>query len=60
MRVSQNRDNYAFLHKHYQWLVPEKFNIAQVCCGRWAQGLDSKKKIAIKAMDTSARGQKYL
>ena len=56
MRVSQNRDNYAFLHEHFQWLVPEKFNIAQVCCGRWAQGPDAKKKIAIKAMDTPASG----
>ena len=56
MRVSQNRDNYAFLHQHFQWRVPEKFNIAQVCCGRWARGVDSKKNIAIKAMDTTARG----
>ena len=56
MRVSQNRDNYAFLHQHFQWLVPEKFNIAQVCCGRWAQGPSSKKNIAIKAMDTPASG----
>ena len=56
MRVSQNRDNYAFLHQHFQWRVPEKFNIAQVCCGRWAQGPDAKKNIAIKAMDTSSRG----
>ena len=59
MRVSQNRDNYAFLHEHFQWLVPEKFNIAQVCCGRWAHGPDSKKKIAIKAMDTPAIGTFY-
>ena len=50
MPVSQNRDNYASLHQHFQWLVPEKFNIAQVCCGRWAQGPDAKNKIAIKAM----------
>ena len=56
MSVSQNRDNYAFLHEHFQWQVPEKFNIAQVCCGRWAQGPDAKKKIAIKAMDMTASG----
>ena len=56
MRVSQNRDNYAFLHQHFQWRVPEKFNIAQVCCGRWAREANSKKNIAIKAMDTTARG----
>ena len=56
MPVSQNRDNYASLHQHFQWLVPEKFNIAQVCCGRWAQGPDAKNKIAIKAMETPAVG----
>ena len=56
MRVSQNRDNYAFLHQHFQWLVPEKFNIAQVCCGRWAQGPDAKKNIAIKEMNPPASG----
>jgi acetyl-CoA synthetase len=56
MPVSQNRDNYAYLHEHFQWLVPEKFNIAQVCCGRWAQAPDSKNKIAIKAMGTKASG----
>jgi acetyl-CoA synthetase len=56
MLVSQNRDNYAYLHEHFQWLVPEKFNIAHVCCGRWAQGPDAKNKIAIKAMETPASG----
>ena len=56
MPVSQNRDNYASLHQHFRWLVPEKFNIAQVCCGRWAQGPDAKNKIAIKAMETPAVG----
>ena len=56
MPVSQNRDNYASLHQHFQWLVPEKFNIAQVCCGRWAQEPDAKNKIAIKAMETPAVG----
>ena len=56
MRVSQNRDNYASLHQHFQWLVPEKFNIAQVCCGRWAQGSGAKQKIAIKAIETGASG----
>jgi acetyl-CoA synthetase len=56
MPVSQNRDNYAYLHEHFQWLVPEKFNIAHVCCGRWAQGHDAKNKIAIKAMETPASG----
>lgn len=32
MRVSQKQDNYSQLHGNFQWLVPEKFNIAQACC----------------------------
>jgi acetyl-CoA synthetase len=29
-------DNYAQLHSQFGWHVPEDFNIAQVCCTRWA------------------------
>jgi acetyl-CoA synthetase len=57
MRVSQHRDkldNYARLHGSFQWLVPEKFNIAEACCGRWAQLPDATKRVAIYATDTGA------
>ena len=60
MSVSQNSDsphpsvpdNYLQLHRGFQWLVPENFNIAQVCCARWAALPDATKKIAIQAMVT--------
>jgi acetyl-CoA synthetase len=42
------------LHDRFKWLVPEKFNIAQVCCGRWAALPDASKRVAIHAMDTGA------
>ena len=29
-------DQYARLHAAHTWEVPERFNIAQACCGRWA------------------------
>ena len=29
-------DRYAELHAQHRWSVPEEFNIAQACCGRWA------------------------
>ena len=29
-------DLYAGLHAGFRWQVPAHFNIAQVCCGRWA------------------------
>jgi acetyl-CoA synthetase len=29
-------DRYAELHAGHRWNVPEEFNIARACCGRWA------------------------
>ncbi|MDO8449116.1 MAG: AMP-binding protein [Rhodoferax sp.] len=55
MSVSQKRDNYSQLYGNFQWLVPEKFNIAQACCARWAELPDATKRVAIQAMDTGGR-----
>src|SRR3977135_5406 len=30
-------DRYADIHSSFRWDVPERFNIAQVCCARWAR-----------------------
>jgi len=30
-------DRYAQLHADFRWRVPEDFNIAEACCGRWAR-----------------------
>lgn len=49
MTVSQGRDNYAAMHAGFRWQVPEKFNIAEVCCGRWARGGDADTRVAIRA-----------
>ncbi|NMM13179.1 MAG: AMP-binding protein [Rhodoferax sp.] len=62
MRVSQHSDKfdkYAQLHGSFQWQVPEHFNIAQVCCARWAQLPDATKRVAIHATDTGARASFY-
>jgi acetyl-CoA synthetase len=34
---SLNSDSYAKLHSQFGWQVPEDFNIADVCCTRWAE-----------------------
>jgi len=34
---SLNSNGYAKLHSQFGWHVPEDFNIADVCCGRWAK-----------------------
>ena len=49
MDVSQSRDNHAAMHAGFRWAVPERFNIAQACCARWAQGPDAATRVAIRA-----------
>ena len=68
MAVSQNRDkqntstpdHYASLHAGFRWAVPERFNIAEVCCGRWARQSGAHKSIAVCAHNTRLSGQKSL
>ena len=31
------RDDYAALHAGFRWHVPPRFNLAEVCCMRWAR-----------------------
>lgn len=38
-------DRYEELHAAFRWQVPEDFNIAEACCGRWAR--DTPKATAI-------------
>ena len=49
MVVSQGRDNYARMHAGFGWQVPERFNIAQVCCTRWARDEGTASRVAIRA-----------
>jgi acetyl-CoA synthetase len=49
MDRSQGRDNWAEMHAGFRWQVPPQFNIAQVCCARWAQGADAEQRVAIRA-----------
>ncbi len=57
---SQNRDkpadNYAALHQSFAWQVPEHFNIADVCCSRWASA-DGSNKLATKRVAVRAHKQ---
>ncbi len=40
------QDQHAELHRDFRWAVPAQFNIAEVCCARWA--LDTPDAIAIR------------
>jgi len=47
MPKSHPHDLYASVHQAFGWKVPQNFNIAQVCCGRWAAGADAARRVAI-------------
>ena len=53
-------DHYAALHQGFRWQVDEYFNIAEVCCNRWARCdakfPDATKSIAIHAHNTGTTG----
>ena len=40
-------DAHAALHAGLHWLVPRHFNIAEVCCARWARRRHSARRTAI-------------
>jgi acetyl-CoA synthetase len=49
MGHSHARDNHAAMHAGFGWQVPALFNIAQACCGRWAQAPDAATRVAVRA-----------
>jgi acetyl-CoA synthetase len=51
-------DHYNSIYRNFRWQVPEYFNMAQVCCHRWAQQGGASKKIAVRAHSTSAKTSK--
>ena len=67
MQVSQRRDkpapaardNYAQLHGGFRWQVPAAFNIAEVCCARWAALPDAASRVAIQALDAQGQNRSH-
>ena len=46
-------DRHAALHHGFAWAVPERFNLAEVCCGRWAR--QTPRAVAIHWADEAGR-----
>ncbi|WP_420992575.1 acyl-CoA synthetase [Cupriavidus sp. 30B13] len=44
---ASRRDDYPALHESFRWHVPEHFNLAEACCGRWARDAASAGRIAV-------------
>jgi acetyl-CoA synthetase len=51
--------SYAVLHQGFAWQIPAQFNIAQVCCRRWAALPDASELIAVSAYKTGATSTIY-
>ena len=47
MRVSHPNDAYESVHRQFAWTVPAKFNMAEMCCGRWARSPQYRHAVAI-------------
>ncbi len=52
-------DRYAELHAGFRWRVPELFNIAEVCCTRWARQTPQAVAIRYEREDGSRRDYSY-
>jgi acetyl-CoA synthetase len=48
----EQTDDYDSLHEGFRWSVPENFNIAEMCCTRWARA--NPKSIAIRSESENA------
>jgi len=47
-------DRYDAIYKGFRWHVPERFNLAEVCCARWAR--ETPDAVAIRCeLDSGAR-----
>ena len=47
-------DQHAALHAGFRWHVPAEFNIAEVCCARWAR--DTPRAVAVRFEHEHERG----
>ncbi len=52
-----NADQYAQLYKYFRWHVPTRFNIADVCCRRWADDAAMAYAVAIITDDGAGKVQ---
>lgn len=57
MAAARPDDHYAAMHRSFRWQVDEHFNIAEVCCRRWAEAEGRKgatERVAIRAHQAGA------
>ncbi len=50
-------DAHKLLHGGFRWQVPARFNIAQVCCTRWARGPAGRRNAIVWEHEDGRRGR---
>jgi len=58
-RQDDQTDLYASLHAQFGWHVDRHFNMAQVCCGRWAAASDAARRVALREHRPGQRPRLY-
>ncbi|EHP38593.1 acyl-CoA synthetase [Cupriavidus basilensis OR16] len=56
---ASRRDDYPALYAQFQWHVPEHFNLADACCGRWARDPATMDRIAVHTEHEDGRRASY-
>jgi acetyl-CoA synthetase len=52
-------DLYAAMHQGFGWQVPDRFNMAEACCARWARAPGAAARVAVRADAPGARVRTY-
>jgi len=58
-RQDDQTDLYASLHAQFGWQLDRHFNMAQVCCGRWAAAPDAARRVALREHRPGQRPRLY-
>ncbi len=56
MHLDATARDWNTLHSTFRWNVPERYNIAQACCGRWA---DERSRFALYYEDEAGRTEAW-
>ena len=50
---------YVHMHAGFRWQVPERYNMAQVCCGRWAADPRTSQRLAVRVYNGGSADKSY-
>ena len=51
--------SYEAAYEGFEWDIPERFNVAEAVCGRWADAPDGKRRVALFYEDEDGSEETY-